>query len=76
MAEQLTGRQQVIARIEVANRLGQKYKAEARGLADALHYEMPREYFPDAEEQRTYLMGWTEGREILKVHGADEREVA
>lgn len=36
MAEQLTGKRQVLARIEVARRLGLQYWAEARGLADAL----------------------------------------
>lgn len=76
MAEQLTGRQQVIARIEVANRLGHKYQAEARGLADALHYELPRDRYVDTEERKTYLLGFTEGREILRAHGTDEREVA
>lgn len=76
MAEQLTGRQQVIARIEVANRLGQKYQAEARGLADALHYELPRDRYADTEERKTYLTGFTEGREILKAHGDEIEKVA
>lgn len=76
MAERLTGRQQVLARVEVASRLGLAYRAEARGLVDALHYEQPRDRYADTEERRTYLLGFTEGREILKAHGTDEREVA
>lgn len=76
MAEQVTGRQVVMARIEVASRLGLQYRAEARGLADALHHESARIYSADPDEQRTYERGYSEGREILKAHGTDEREVA
>lgn len=76
MAEQVTGRQVVMARIEVASRLGLQYRAEARGLVDALHYDTARSYSADPDEQRTYERGYSEGREILKAHGMDEREVA
>lgn len=69
MAEQLTGRQQVMARIEVASRLSLQYKAEARGLADALHYDGPRSYSADLGEQMTYERAYREGREILRVAG-------
>ncbi len=69
MADQLTARQLVIARIEVAARLGGQYRAEAQGLKDALHYDAPRSYSADADEQRTYARGFGEGREILRAHG-------
>ena len=75
MAEQLTGRQQIMARIEVAARLGGQYRAEAQGLKDALHYDAPRSYSADADEQRTYARGFGEGREILRVAGDAAQEV-
>lgn len=76
MAERLTGRQQVMARVEVASRLGLAYKAEARGLVDALHYESARSYSADPDEQRTYARGYAEGREILRAVGPDASEAA
>lgn len=38
--------------------------------------ESARSYSADLDEQRTYERGYAEGREILRAHGADEREVA
>ncbi len=76
MAEQLTGRQQVIARIEVAKRLGLQYWAEAKGLEDALICESPCSYSADADVQQTYERAFREGQEILRVTGEAEREVA
>ncbi len=76
MAEQLTGKRQVLARIEVARRLGLQYWAEARGLADALQYDAPRSYAADPATQATYQRGFAEGREILRVTGEAAQEVA
>lgn len=74
MANDLTGRQLVLARVEVASRLGSAYQAERRGLVDALHYGEPRCYSPDADEQRTYERGYYEGRELLRAAGPDDRD--
>lgn len=69
MAEELTGREVLLARVEVAARLGLAYQAEARGLTDALYFAEPRNWSADAHEQATYQRGYFEGREILKAHG-------
>lgn len=76
MAEQLTGRQQVKARIQVSIRLAMKYMAEAAGLEASLANRIDPEWTENTEDYERYSMGFKEGREILKTHGDDAREVA
>jgi hypothetical protein len=76
MADEVTGREVVLARIEVASRLGAGYVAEAQGLVDSLQYPCPLSYSADPMTQATYQRGFAEGREILRAHGADVQEVA
>lgn len=59
--------QQVKERAAVARRLAGLYEEEANGLLWALSASAPLQWSKDPERQARFLVGFNEGREILRV---------